>query len=57
MIQFKDWCDYNDTPVGDHYIRVTTGRGARNRRPGYSKSAARSLRRRGTHLESACKDG
>ncbi|OCP23615.1 MULTISPECIES: Hachiman antiphage defense system protein HamA [unclassified Ensifer] len=28
MVQFKDWCDYNDTPVGNHHIRVMTGRGA-----------------------------
>ena len=26
MVQFNDWCDSADTPVGDHRLRVMTGR-------------------------------
>ena len=26
MVQFSDWCDSADTPVGDHHLRVMTGR-------------------------------
>lgn len=28
MIQFNDWCDSADTPVGNHHLRVMTGRPA-----------------------------
>lgn len=28
MVQFNDWCDAADTPVGDHQLRVMTGRPA-----------------------------
>ena len=28
MVQFSDWCDSADTPVGDHHVRVMTGRPA-----------------------------
>jgi hypothetical protein len=28
MVQFNDWCDAADTPVGSHRIRVMTGRAA-----------------------------
>ncbi|ABD88596.1 Hachiman antiphage defense system protein HamA [Rhodopseudomonas palustris] len=28
MVQFNDWCDSADTPVGNHHVRVMTGRPA-----------------------------
>ncbi|HSZ66595.1 MAG TPA: hypothetical protein VK825_10350 [Xanthobacteraceae bacterium] len=28
MVQFHDWCDSADTPVGNHHVRVMTGRPA-----------------------------
>ena len=28
MVQFNDWCDWADTPVGNHYVRVMRGRAA-----------------------------
>ena len=28
MVQFNDWCDCADTPVGKHHVRVMTGRPA-----------------------------
>ncbi len=28
MVQFNDWCDSADTPVGNHYVRVMTARPA-----------------------------
>lgn len=28
MVQFNDWCDSTDTPVGNHYLRVIRGRAA-----------------------------
>lgn len=28
MVQFNDWCDFADTPVGNHHVRVMTGRPA-----------------------------
>lgn len=30
MVQFNDWCDSADTPVGNHHLRVMTGRPADN---------------------------
>lgn len=26
MVQFNDWCDSADTPVGNHHVRVITSR-------------------------------
>jgi hypothetical protein len=26
MVQFNDWCDFEDTPLGNHHVRVMTGR-------------------------------
>lgn len=26
MVQFNDWCDIADTPLGNHHVRVMTGR-------------------------------
>lgn len=28
MVQFNDWCDSADTPLGNHHVRVMTGRPA-----------------------------
>ena len=28
MVQFNDWCDFADTPIGNHHMRVMTGRPA-----------------------------
>jgi hypothetical protein len=28
MVHFNDWCDSADTPVGNHHVRVMTGRPA-----------------------------
>ena len=28
MVQFNDWCDATDTPLGNHHVRVMTGRAA-----------------------------
>ncbi|ABE31162.1 hypothetical protein DR64_3961 [Paraburkholderia xenovorans LB400] len=28
MVQFNDWCDSADTPIGNHYVRVITSRPA-----------------------------
>lgn len=28
MVQFNDWCDSADTPLGNHHVRVITGRPA-----------------------------
>lgn len=28
MVQFNDWCDAADTPLGNHHVRVMTGRPA-----------------------------
>lgn len=28
MVQFNDWCDFTDTSVGNHHLRVMTGRPA-----------------------------
>ena len=28
MVQFNDWCDSADTPIGNHHVRVMTGRPA-----------------------------
>ena len=28
MVQFSDWCDSADTPVGSHHLRVMLGRAA-----------------------------
>ena len=28
MVQFDDWCDSADTPLGNHHVRVMTGRAA-----------------------------
>jgi hypothetical protein len=28
MVQFNDWCDAADTPLGNHHVRVMTGRTA-----------------------------
>lgn len=28
MVQFNDWCDFSDTPIGDHNVKVITSRPA-----------------------------
>lgn len=39
MVQFNDWCDGVDTPLGNHHLHVKTGRAA-NRLTGIQLSAA-----------------